>query len=251
MEERVQLLDIAVDIVSTEGAANQTKQYLEEEDSHVVYLVNSETLLLLQKEQEAKSLVEQSDLILPGNASVNMSIDRVLGRKRESFFLESYMENVLDYSIEMGHELLIVTESESKFTLLQETMHEKHPYITISGLYMTEQDETLENLVNGINSVAPELLLIALREEQQLMLLKEFRNQMNAGLMLFTGNNLYNHAVSEADVPESIQKLKIENLYKWFRVDGRLRTFWSNLRMKLRLNQVDRTKKNDSSETEK
>ena len=180
MEKRIQLLDIALDSVSTKDAVECTVRYLEEEGSRVVYLVNSETLFLLKKEQEWKSLVAESELILPANANVSASIDHVLGHKRESFFLESYIDAVLDYSIEMGHEMLIVAENESKFTFMQESIHEKRPLVTISGVYMTETEQSLGHIVNEINSVAPDILLFALNEQEQLTILKQYRNQINA-----------------------------------------------------------------------
>lgn len=237
MKDRIQLLDIVLDIASTKAASEATIQYLKEESSKVVYFVNSETLLLLQKNSDWKSIVQESELILPGNASVNSSVDEVLGHKRDPFFFEGYFDSILDYTVSMGYEILLVAEDKDKFTSVQENIHEKRPYLTLSGMFLTEQEESLDHIVNEINSVAPDILLMALEEKKQLELLQHYRNQMNAGLMLFTGNILYNKAVSEAEVPEPIQKLKIENLYKWFRKGGRIKGILNNLKMKLRLKQ--------------
>ncbi|MCM1159258.1 MAG: WecB/TagA/CpsF family glycosyltransferase [Bacteroidales bacterium] len=237
MKERIQLLDIAVDIASTKTAGEATMRQMEEESSKVVYFVNSETLFLLQENKGWKDTVEESELILPGNASVNASVDSVLGHKRDPFFFETYFNGILDYAIEMGYELMLVAEDQDKFTFIQENIHEKRPFLTLSGMYLTEQKESLDHIVNEINSVAPDVLLMALEEEKQLQLLEQYRSQMNAGLMLFTGNILFNKAVSEAEVPEPIQKLRIESLYKWFRKGGRIKVFFNNLKMKLQLKQ--------------
>lgn len=235
MKKRIQLLDIAVDIASAKDASELTKQYIIEESSKVIYFVNSETLLLLQENHDLKNLVEESELVLPGNPSVNVSIDEILGYKRIPFQFEDYFEGILDYAIEMGHELFLVAEDEDKFVSIQENIHEKRPFLTLSGIFLAEQEESFDHIVNEINSVAPDILLVALEEQKQLEMLQKFRQQMNAGLMLFTGNILYNKAVSEAEVPESIQKLKIENFYKWIRQDGGIKAFFNNLKMKLKL----------------
>lgn len=242
---RIQLLDIAVDITSTNDAGDLTLQYIMEERSKTVYFVNSETLLLLQENHDWKSAVEECELILPGNDSVNVSVDEVLGYKREPFSFEEYFDSILDYAVEQGYELLLVAEDEEKFTSVQENIHEKRPFLTLSGAFLTEQEESLDHIVNEINSVAPDILLIALEEKKQLDMLRLFRNQMNAGLMLFTGNILYNKAVSEAEVPETIQKLKIENLYKWFRKGGRWKAVFSNFRMKLQLKENQKRQQNE------
>ena len=236
-EERVRILDVAVDIASTRDASESTIQHLKEEGSRVVYFVNSETLLLLQENQDWKSLVEESELVLPGNTGVNVSINEILGHKRDPFYFESYFDAILDYAVEMGCELLLVAEDEEKFISVQENIHEKRPFLTLSGTFLTEQEESPDHIVNEINSVAPDILLMALTDQKQLEILQIFRNQMNAGLMLFTGDILYNKAVSEAEVPGTIQKLKIENLYKWFRKGGGMRSFFANLKMKLQLKQ--------------
>lgn len=234
MQDRVQLLNVAVDIASTETASEATIGYLKEESSKVVYFLNSETLLSLEENEGLRAIVEDSELVLPGTSSVNASINEVLGHKRDSFFVESFFDTILDYAVEMGHEILIVAENQERFVSIQENIQEKRPFITLSGVFLTEQEESTDHIVNEINSVAPDILLVALEEKRQLELLKGYRNQMNAGLMIFTGPVFYNKAVSEAEVPEKIQKLRIEHLYKWYRKDGRIRGFFNNIRMKLK-----------------
>ncbi len=232
MKERIRLLDIPVDIASTKDVNETVLQYLKEEGSSVVYFVNSETLLLLQDQYEWKKAVEESELVLPGNSSVNSSVDDVLEHKRDPFFFESFFDKILDDAIELGYEFMLVAEDEEKFTFIQENIHEKRPFLTLSGMYLTEQEESLGHIVNEINSVAPDILLIALEEKKQFELLQKFRNQMNAGLMLFTGNRLYHKAVLESEVPKPIQKLRIQHLYKWFRREGRIKSLFNNLKMK-------------------
>lgn len=242
MKNRIQLLDIAIDIDSTKVAGEVTIQCLNEESSKVIYFVNSETLLLLQENEEWKYVVEEADLVLPGNTSVNNSVNEVLGHKRDPFFFESYFDQILDHAAAVGNEILLVAENEERFLSVQENIHERRPYLTFSGMFLTEQEESLDHIVNEINSVAPDILLIALEECKQLQLLQNYRNKMNAGVTLFTGGILYNQAVAEAQVPESIQKLKMDNLYKWSKKDGRVKTFFNNLRMKLRLKQQRKDK---------
>lgn len=235
MLDRIQLLNVAVNIAATKTASDATIGYLQEESSKVVYFLNSETLFLLEENDKWHETIEACELVLPGTVSVNKSIDDVLGHKRDSFFLESYFDAVLDYAVETGKELLVVAENEERFVSIRGHIQEQRPYITLSGVFLTEQEESADHIVNEINSVAPDILLVALEEKKQLFLLQNYRNQMNVGLMLFTGNILYNKAVSEAEVPEKIQKLKIENLYKWYRKDGRIKAFFNNLRMKFKL----------------
>lgn len=242
MEDRVRLLDVTVDIASTKTASDVTIEYLGEENSKVIYFLNSETLLLLPENEAWQMAVEECGLILPGNYSVNASIDEVLGHKRDPFFFESYFDNVLDYAIEMGLDFMVVAEDEDKFISIQENIHEKRPFLNLSGMFLTEAEESLDQVVNEINSVAPDILIIALEEKKQLQLLDQYRSQMNAGLLLFTGNILYHKAVLEAEVPEQIQKLRIDNLYKWFRKGGRIKAFFYNLRMKLQLKKHQKEK---------
>ena len=242
MEKKVKLLDITVDIAATKAASDMTIEYLKEESSKVIYFINSETLLLLPKNEAWKQMVEESSLVLPGTASVNASVNEILGQKRDPFFFEGYFDNVLDYAIETGLEFMVVAEDEDKFHSIQESIHEKRPMLNLSGMFLTEAEESLGLVVNEINSVAPDILIIALDEKKQLELLEQYRTQMNAGLMLFTGSILYHKAVLDADVPEQIQKLKIDNVYKWFRKDGRIRAFFANLIMKQRIKENRRGK---------
>lgn len=242
MQERVQLLGVSVDIASTKAASDATIEYIEEESSKVIYFLNSETLFLLQENSNWRDIVEESELILPGTTNVNSSINDVLGHKRDPFFFESYLDAVLDYAVEMGCEILLVTENENQFISVQENIHENRPFLTLSGMSLTEQEESLDHIVNEINSVAPDILLMALEEKKQLELLQKYRSQMNAGMMLFIGNVLYNRAVAEAEVPEKIQRLKIGTLYKWFRKVGMIKDFFNNIWMKIRLRQHKKEK---------
>lgn len=242
MQERVQLLGVSVDIASTKAASDATIEYIEEESSKVIYFLNSETLFLLQENSDWRDIVEESELILPGTTNVNSSINDVLGHKRDPFFFESYLDAVLDYAVEKGCEILLVTENENQFISVQENIHENRPFLTLSGMSLTEQEESLDHIVNEINSVAPDILLMALEEKKQLELLQKYRSQMNAGMMLFIGNVLYNRAVAEAEVPEKIQRLKIGTLYKCFRKVGMIKDFFNNIWMKIRLRQHKKEK---------
>ena len=235
MQDRVRLLGVLVDAVSTDAASDAAIKYIEEENTRVVYLVNSETLILLEKNDEGKALLGACDMVLPGTVSVSTGIDDVLGLKRDPFFLESYFDNIFEYAVANGKEMQLIAGSEEQFQSVKENIHEKWSYLTLSGAYFTEQEPSYEHIVNEINSIAPDILILALNESIQRQLLKEYRNQMNAGLMIFTGNILYNKAVSEAKLPETVEKLRIGNLYKWLRKDSSGKNFFNNIRMKFRL----------------
>ena len=96
MQDRVRLLGVLVDAVSTDAASDAAIKYIEEENTRVVYLVNSETLILLEKNDEGKALLGACDMVLPGTVSVSTGIDDVLGLKRDPFFLESYFDNIFE-----------------------------------------------------------------------------------------------------------------------------------------------------------
>ncbi len=235
MQDRVRLLGIAVDTASTSAASDAAIGYIVEESCRFVYLVNSETLIILENNAEKENVLEDCDMILPGTLSVNTSIDEVLGYKRDPFFLEAYLNKIFDYAVENGSEIQLIAGSEEQYSSVQDSIHEKWSYLTLSGTYLDDQDSSYEHIVNEINSVAPDILILALNENMQLELLRDYRRQMNAGLILFTGNTLYNKAVAEAKVPESIEKLRIENIYKWFQKDSSGKNLFNNIKMKLRI----------------
>lgn len=235
MKERVELLGVPVDIAATRKAGEITIGYFREEASKVVYFLNSETLLLLEDNLSQKEAVSECDLILPGIAAVDNSIDEILGYKRDPFFFESYLDILLDYIVEMGYETFLVTEDERQFQSVQGNIHEKRPFLDFSGYYKTDKEEGLENVVNEINSVAPDVLLVACGEQLQLELLEQYRYQMNAGLVLFVGDQLYHKAVIDDEVPEKIEKYNLNHVYQWFRKGNRIRTLVNSLKMRLRM----------------
>ncbi|MBR1599572.1 MAG: WecB/TagA/CpsF family glycosyltransferase [Lachnospiraceae bacterium] len=235
MQDRVRLLGLFVDIASTNDAGEASIRYLEEECSKSIYFVNSETLILLQASDDQEEVLESCSMILPGTASVSAGIDEVLGNKRDPFFLESYFDMLFGYAVENGSEVFLVAGSESQYNSVQENIHEKWSYLTLSGTYLSDQDSSYEHIVNEINSIAPDILILALNENIQIELLKGYRELMNASLILYTGNVLYNKAVSEAEVPESIEKLGFGNIYKWFHKDSSGKNLFNNIKMKFRI----------------
>ena len=235
MQDRVRLLGVFIDIASTNVAGEASIRYIEEEYSRSVYFVNSETLMILQSSEDQETVLDSCDMVLPGTVSVSASIDEVLGNKRDPFFLESYFDKIFEYSVGKGSEVFLVAGSETQYNSVQENIHEQWSYLTLSGTYLTEQDSSYEHIVNEINSIAPDVLILALNENMQLELLQRYREQMNAGLILFTGNILYNKAVSEAEVPESIEKLGFSNLYKWIHKDSSGKNLFNNIKMKFRI----------------
>ena len=235
MNDKVRLLGIDVDIASTKTASDQSIEYMQDECSKVIYFVNSETLLILQNDAEKSDMFNVCDMVLPGTLSVNESIDNILGSKRDPFFLDSYFDMIFNYAIETGSEIQLITGNGEQLSSIQENIHEKWPYLGFSGVIYDDGKNSLEHMVNEINSVAPDILILALNEKVQLMVLQDYIKQMNAGLMLFTGNILYNKAVTEATVPDSIEKLRIQNIYKWFRKGDNGRSMFNNIKMRLKL----------------
>lgn len=245
MEDRVELLGIAVDVASTKTASETTISYIQTEGSKVVYFINSETLLLLEGNQHWKDAVLGSELVLPGAANIDVNINDVLGHKRDPFFFESYLDAILDYIVEMGLDTFLVAGSEQQFQSVQANIHEKRPFLYLSGLFKTEQDESYEHIVNEINSVAPDVLLIACDETLQLELLDKYHDLMNAGLVLFVGDLLYHKAVIDEEVPENIEKMNLNNFYRWLKKGRRIKVFINNLKMHLRIREHKKKSGND------
>lgn len=235
MGDRIRLLDVMIDIASTETAIGTAFECMQQEGSHVVYFVNSNTMMLLKDHPDWKALVEESELVLPGCQSVNTGVNQVLGYQRQSFFPAGFFDNILDRAVEMGYEFMLIAADEEKFTAVQNNVHEKRPYLTFGGFSLAEQEYTQEHIVNEINSVAPDILLFALEDRQQLELLEQFKNQMNAGLILFTGNLLYEKAVLEEGAPSGTEKLRLWKLYRWLHRKGGIKTWLSNFRMRMEL----------------
>lgn len=245
MKDRVELLGVSVDVASTKEASEATISYIEAGGSKVVYFINSETLLLLEGNNAWKESVLGCELILPGPANVNASINDVLGHKRDPFFFESYLDAILDYIVEMGLDTLLVTGSEQQFQSVQANIHEKRPFLYLSGLYKKEQDESYEHIVNEINSVAPDVLLVACEETTQLELLDQYHDLMNAGIVLFVGDLLYHKAVIDEEIPENIEKMNLNNFYRWIRKGGRIKALINNLKMHLRIRQHKKNSENE------
>ena len=237
MKDRVELLGISVDVASTKEASETTISYIETEGSKVVYFVNSETLLLLEDNSEWREALLSSDLILPGGANINTGINDALGHKRDPFFFESYMDAVLDYITEMGLDAFLVTGSEQQFQSVQANIHEKRPYLYLSGFYKTDQEHSYEHVVNEINSVAPDILLMACNEKVQLDLLSRYRDLMNTGVVIFLGDLLYHKAVIDEEIPQKIEKMNLNNFYRWFKKGGRVKAFVNNIKMHFKLKQ--------------
>lgn len=245
MNKRVELLGISLDTTSTKESADATISYIEAEGSKVVYFVNSETLLLLEGHEDWKACVEDCEQVLPGAANVNNGMNEVLGYEREHFFFESYMDRILDYVVDMGLEALLVTGTEQQLLSVQANIHEKRPFLDLSGFYKIEQDGGYEHIVNEINSVAPDVLFVACEETMQLELLTQYYELMNAGMVFFVGRQLYHKAVIDEEIPEKIEKWNLNNLYRFVRKGGHFKGFISSLKMRLRMSQ----QKNDGEKS--
>lgn len=242
MKERVELLGISVDVASTKEASETTISYIETEGSKVVYFINSETLLLLEGNSGWRESLLDCEMILPGAANIDAGINDTLGHKRDPFFFESYMDAILDYITEMGLDTFLVTGSEQQFQSVQANIHEKRPFLYLSGLYKREQEHSYEHIVNEINSVAPDVLLVACEETIQLNLLDQYHDLMNVGIVIFVGDLLYHKAVIDEEIPQNIEKMNLNNFYRWIRKGGRIKAAVNNIRMHFRLRQ----QKNDS-----
>lgn len=222
MNNKVNILGVAVDKVNVSGAVDKIMQFLNEDRLHSVYTPNSEILMAAYKDENFKEVLNKSDLLTADGIGV-VYASRIL--KNE------ISERAAGYDI--ACELLERVKGTSYKVFLfggkpgvaetaKEKLEEKYHGINICGTrngYFKPEDEA--EIIDEINESGADILFVCLGAPKQEMWINDNRDKLKARVALGIGGSLDVFAGTALRAPEFYCKHGLEWFYRLMKQPSR------------------------------
>lgn len=216
MSEKVLIMDVPINNVTMEEAANQVVGYLQGTGQHTVFTPNPEIIMEAQDDQEMMTILKKADLVVADGIGVVLAskILKVptLPERVGGFDL---MQNVLNKIKDTEIRVYFLGSKPGVATEAVKNMKKKYPGINIVGEsdgYFTQDHEPA--LINTIKDLNVNLLLVGLGAPRQEKWINQHLENLGVNVAVGVGGSLDVMAGVVKRAPEIYQKLGLEWFYR-------------------------------------
>ena len=182
LEGRITLFGIPFSIYNGQQLYRVSCDLLEEPALYTVFFVMGEQCIRLA---EAKNLQKNIERIcwVPGDSAVQSIIPKRYRHVAEDFSIRRYILKMCEYATDMGLDVCVLMDDEESLKTVFDNIRKVYPYLQLHGW-------TSENIVNEINSVAPEILILGVNSGELRHYVERGRWMTNARLCICVGEGL-------------------------------------------------------------
>ena len=211
MHTKTSILGVEVDLVSQSQLYDITKEYLSNDKLNIYFLLTSELIKAAEENEEYRKCLEQADLMLPGEQHMT-----TIGEE-----LSLLPDVALNYDalLTMAKELtekkmvFLLCENNKEKEHLKEYMKEHLPKFTVVGEYCYEENLGDDQIINMINTFAPDIIISTLPTPLQEEWIVTYCSKVNAKLYIGMGGVIDAMIFENKQPPSFIKNLHLEGLY--------------------------------------
>lgn len=215
--EKVDILGVKFNNVNMERAIKEIEYMLMENKFHMVVTPNPEFVMLADKDKEYMNILNGADLVLPDGIGIVIG-SKIMGEKiSERVTGFDVCKNIFELSNRKGYTIYFLGAKEGVAQRAKEKLESKYENIKIVGVhngYFKGDSIEEENLLNEINSLKPDILLVALGTPRQEKWLDRNRKRLNVKVAIGVGGTFDVVSGDLKRAPKFIQKAKLEWLYR-------------------------------------
>lgn len=216
MDETVLIMDVPINKVTMEEAANKVVGYLEGEGTHTVFTPNPEIIMEAQKDEEFMQILKEADLVVADGigvvlASKILKVDKLPERVGGFDLMQKVLGKIKDKDIRV----YFLGGKPGVAQVAAKNMRKKYPGITIVGArdgYFTKEDEP--ELMKEIKDLEVDLLMAGLGAPRQEKWLYNHKDELGIKVGVGVGGSLDVMAGTVKRAPKAFQKLGLEWFYR-------------------------------------
>lgn len=188
IESRITLFGIPFSIYNGQQLYQESCDLLEEPGLYTMFFVMGEQCLRIA---EAERLQKNMERIcwLPGDDAMRALAPKRYRHMLDECSIRQYILEMCEYATDMGLDVCILMDNEADLMAAFEIIRKVYPYLQLHG-WSYEKAKTSENIVNEINSVAPEILILGLNSGELRHYVERGRWMTNARLCICVGDRL-------------------------------------------------------------
>lgn len=226
MQERVKILGVEIDNITSEEAGEITKQLIETSNKSCSLVVapNVEFIMAAQKDEEFFNILKTSKLATPD--SIGVIIGGKLQKKpfKERIPGQTYLRKVFEVGEKEGWTFYLLGGSGDIPRRAKEHLESIYPNVKIVGYhegYFKEDSE--EKVIEEINSLQPNVLFVAMGAPRQEKWIYKNKDKLKVDIAAGQGGTFDYEAGNIKRAPVWMQKCGIEWLWRLIREPKRIK----------------------------
>ncbi len=188
MSETICVLDVKIDNCSAKQAMKASVEFMGTAATSVVELVTIETLMLARDKPGLKEVIEQSDLVLPGQEEILEAAGVIDTRYIQETRTQTYLRMYLKYLHKNHSRVYLLVETEEEADRLTAHLVSRYRGIQIAGAAKVASGTDMDDmLVNAINGGEVDCVIAILSSPIQEEFIARNRSLINARMWLGAG----------------------------------------------------------------
>ena len=181
MEEKINVFDIELNLLTAKKAMRQVMRYMGGESVSTIELIPMEVLLKGQDDAEWKQALQSVDLLLPSEREILESAEVTDQNAIQDLENNTFVRLFFRYLVKNKKKVFLLTEDEKASKLLKERIETYRKGIQFVGeAVISAQSGSKEAVINMINGVEPDCILSGLSYPWQEKFIAESKALLNA-----------------------------------------------------------------------
>ena len=192
-----------------------------------IITVNPETLMMSEKDEKLKSILDGNYSFVPDGIAVVKAARKlgiIVNERITGIDIAEYLLNVAN---ENSYSIYLFGAKEDVIGLLVDKIKSEYQNIKILGYkngYVEDKDKAMNEIIN----LKPDICMVALGIPLQEKLIYKYFDKVKKGIYIGVGGSFDVLSGSKKRAPKIFIKLNLEWLYRIVKEPKRIKRFWNN-----------------------
>lgn len=239
MNGTVKIMDLDVDILTEQAYLGEIQEYLRQAHLKTMVFLTAKMVEEAVENVEYCNILKHFDMILPGEEDV-LSLHHVNVLKAGGMITNcDCFYSTLKMLEEEQKTVYLIGENFSKLEHFMAFCEDEYPELNVVGSYIEHMQKNEEILLNDINTISPEVVIIALSAQAQARWMKENGSMLNTKLCICVGGVFDKISELYSGANQSF-------LYRTFyRTKKNFQSFWQKRIFKMEVEYYNSRNRND------
>lgn len=180
MSNELKIMGVQLNMDEAEQVVDTLSSYLKNSQLHTVCAVSMRMIIMAQKDEGIKEILNSYDLALPGEVEIlehaNVKSIKLMREIKENFLFKKLMLLTVDEK----RSVYLLAENQYQMQELQDYMNREHANVNVVGAGCLNSGKEVAALINEINILSPDVILSVIPSPGQERFIAERKNMLDA-----------------------------------------------------------------------